>query len=122
MPRRRPQVIAIHARDRVDADFLRTRILTLAEPCARAEALGVHLGDHRERTSIPLGLSLRQKPEMGDLRRGEKRRRAFGQAATHVPHPMQTAASMALSALSLGTRIAFASWASPVGAVMNPPA
>ena len=47
---------------------------------------------------------------------------ALGQAATQAPHPMQAAASNARSEESLGTRIAFASGAPPVGTVMKPPA
>jgi hypothetical protein len=43
---------------------------------------------------------------------------AFGQAATQAPHPMHAAASIARSALSLGTGIAFPSGALPVCAVM----
>ena len=39
--------IAIHPRDRVDADLLRTRLLTLAEERAAAEVLEIHLLDHR---------------------------------------------------------------------------
>src|SRR5437763_114823 len=47
---------------------------------------------------------------------------ALGQAATHAPQPMHAAASMELSATSLPMRMALASWAAPVGALMNPPA
>ena len=66
-PRRSIQVIAIHPHYRVDADLLRARFLTLAEPRAVSETLDVHLLDHRERSAIPFGLTLRQEPEMGDL-------------------------------------------------------
>ncbi len=47
---------------------------------------------------------------------------AFGQAATQAPQPMQAAASMARSAFSLGTGMALASGALPIGAEMKPPA
>ncbi len=47
---------------------------------------------------------------------------AFGQAATQAPHWMHVAASNARSALSLGTGVACASGAVPVGALMKPPA
>src|SRR3954462_8551010 len=39
----RGEVVSIHLSDRVDADRLRTRLLTLAVQRARSEALGVHL-------------------------------------------------------------------------------
>src|SRR5579859_2763855 len=47
---------------------------------------------------------------------------AFGQAATHAPQPMQVALSKARSASALGTGVACASGALPVGAVTYPPA
>ena len=43
---------------------------------------------------------------------------ALGQAATQAPQPMHAAASKAVSAASFGTRMALASGALPVGAVM----
>ena len=46
----------------------------------------------------------------------------FGQAATHAPQPMHSAASIAASATGLGIGIRLASGAPPVGAVMKPPA
>ena len=42
----------------------------------------------------------------------------FGHAATHAPHPMHAAASIAASATSLGIKVRLASGAAPVGAVM----
>ena len=68
--------VAVHPRDDVDADLLRARRLALAEVRAVAEALGVHLRDHRERTAVALGLALRQEAEVRDLRGGEQHRRA----------------------------------------------
>ena len=47
---------------------------------------------------------------------------ALGQAATHAPQAIHAAASMARSAFSLGTGIALASGALPVGALIKPPA
>ena len=47
---------------------------------------------------------------------------AFLHAATHAPQPMQAAASMERSALSLGTSTALPSGALPVAAEMKPPA
>jgi hypothetical protein len=47
---------------------------------------------------------------------------ALGHAATHAPHPMHAAASIARSASRFGTSTAFASGALPARAVMNPPA
>ncbi len=47
---------------------------------------------------------------------------ALGQAATHAPHPMHAAASIARSASRLDTGIELASGALPVRAVMKPPA
>src|SRR5207249_5607979 len=47
---------------------------------------------------------------------------AFGHAATQAPQPMHVAASKARSASSLRTRMALASGAEPVGALMKPPA
>ena len=46
----------------------------------------------------------------------------FGQAATQAPQPMHWAASIAVSAASLGMRMAFPSGAQPVGALTYPPA
>src|SRR5262249_61348626 len=46
----------------------------------------------------------------------------FGHAAAHAPQPMHAAASIARSALCLGTRIEFASGAEPARAEINPPA
>ena len=43
---------------------------------------------------------------------------AFLQAATQAPQPMQAAASMAWSALCLGTRMLLASGTPPVVALM----
>ena len=43
---------------------------------------------------------------------------AFGQDATQAPQPMHAAASNAVSAASFGTRMALASGALPVGALM----
>src|SRR3954451_17009803 len=42
----------------------------------------------------------------------------FGHAATHAPQAMHSAASMAASATTFGTRMRLASGAPPVGAVM----
>lgn len=42
----------------------------------------------------------------------------LGQAATHAPQPMHSAYSKAKSASGLGTGVAWASGAAPVGAVM----
>jgi len=47
---------------------------------------------------------------------------ALGQAATQAAQPMHAAASKARSAFSLGTGMALASGAQPVGTVMKPPA
>ena len=47
---------------------------------------------------------------------------ALGQAATHAPHPMQAAASMARSASRFGTSTVFASGTPPVRTEMKPPA
>lgn len=47
---------------------------------------------------------------------------AFGQAVTQAAQPMHAAASMARSALTLGTGVALPSGAHPVGALMKPPA
>lgn len=45
----------------------------------------------------------------------------LGQAATQAPHPMHSACSKAKSASGLGTGVACASGAVPVGAEMYPP-
>src|SRR3954466_3656669 len=42
-----PDVVAVHARDEVEADLLRADRLALAVAGAGAEALLVHLGHHR---------------------------------------------------------------------------
>ncbi len=47
---------------------------------------------------------------------------AFGHTATHAPQPMHAAASIAESAASFETGIAFASGALPVLTEMKPPA
>src|SRR5688572_9194193 len=69
------EVVAVHAGDRVNADELRTRLLTLAEKRAAAEALDVHLLDHLHDTPRALGLALREKAEMTYLGRREQRGR-----------------------------------------------
>ena len=46
----------------------------------------------------------------------------FGHAATHAPHPMHCAASMAVSTSSFGISVALPSTALPVGALTYPPA
>src|SRR5258705_9792663 len=64
--------ITIHPRDEVDADLLGARLLALAEQRAPPEALEIHLRHHLERPAVALGLSLRQQPEMRDLRAREQ--------------------------------------------------
>ena len=60
-------VVAVHQGDEVDRDLLRARRLALAVVRARAEVL-VHRLDHRLDPPEPLGLTLRQQVEVGDLR------------------------------------------------------
>src|SRR5262249_42096424 len=55
-------VIAVHARDRVDADLLRARLLAFAVERAMPEAFLVHLCHHPERATLTLRLALRAKP------------------------------------------------------------
>src|SRR6185503_5441496 len=73
--RGRHQIIAIHPRDGVDRDLLRTRLLAFAIQRAMAELLGIHLRDHAQGAARTLGLTLRHQAEMRDLRRGEERGR-----------------------------------------------
>lgn len=47
---------------------------------------------------------------------------ALGHAATQAPHPMQAAASIAMSASALGTGMALPSGAEPVETPTKPPA
>jgi len=70
----------------------------------------VHLRHHSERPPLPLRLALRQQSEVRYFGAREQGAAAFGHAATQAPQPMHAAASMARSALSLGTGIAI-----PVG-------
>ena len=51
----------------LDADFLRAGGFALVLVGAVAEALGVHLADHRQHALVALRLALRQVPEVGNL-------------------------------------------------------
>src|SRR5262245_30056150 len=72
LPRRqrRPQIVAVHERDRVDADLLGTRVLALTVQRAMSEPFKVHLRDHARAAAISLSLSLRKQTEVRDLCRG----------------------------------------------------
>ena len=66
------QEISVHARDRVDADFLRACLLTFAVKRAGPEILQIHLLHHSKSPAIPLRLTLRQEAEVRNLGRGEE--------------------------------------------------
>src|ERR1039457_7094561 len=95
------RVVAVHPGDEVVGDQLGARRAALVLVRAAPEPEPVHRGHHREHAAVAL---------------------AFLHAATHAPHPMHWAASMASSATSFGTGTELASGAEPVRAVMNPPA
>ena len=69
----RDDIVTVHLHDRVNGNPLRAGFLTLTEQCASTEALKIHLGDHLERTAIPLRLPLGQMAKVRDLRSGEER-------------------------------------------------
>src|SRR5438270_2411550 len=64
-------VVAVHVGDEVEADLLRTRRVALAVVRARAEP-ALHLLHHALDARPPLGLTLRQHVEVGDLGRREQ--------------------------------------------------
>ena len=66
------------------------------------------------RSGWPCGI----RPRCATLAAVNSMAEPFGQAATQAPQPMQVAASNARSASALGTGVACASGAAPVGAVM----
>src|SRR5262249_54098338 len=59
-----PQVIAVHLRDELRADLLRTGRLTFIIVGAVAEALGIHLRDHLQHALAAFGLSLWQRAQV----------------------------------------------------------
>src|SRR5687767_510506 len=73
---RRRQDLAVHPRDDVQADTLRTHRLAFTMQRAAAEAFAIGGCDHRPGATRTLGLSLRQRAEVRDLRTHEQRRRA----------------------------------------------
>jgi hypothetical protein len=60
--------IPVHPSDRINADFLRTRLLTLSVQGAASKILEIHPLYHTERSAIALRLPLRKEAEMRDLR------------------------------------------------------
>src|SRR5207249_3454728 len=68
------EIVSVHSRDHVDADLLRTRLLTFAKERAPAEALQIHLRHHLQRSPVPLRLPLRKVTQVRDLRSREERR------------------------------------------------
>ena len=112
------QVVAVERGDHVERDLLRAGHRALADVGAAAEALGVVLLDHVDHAFPPLGLALRQLPRCAILAPRNSDAEPFGHAATQAPQPMQAAAVNARSAFGLGTGVAGASGAEPVGAEM----
>ena len=76
MPERSYQ-IAVHPADEFERYLLRTHYRALAMIRAAAEALVRHRGDHAESPLIALGLTLRQRIQMSNLRGREKHRRCI---------------------------------------------
>ena len=84
--------------------------------------LGVHLRDHGQTRSARSGWPWGRRPRCETLAAVNSMAEAFGHAATQAPQPMHAAASMARSALALGTGMALPSGAPPVATEMKPPA
>src|SRR6266508_1402542 len=61
------QILAVHAGDGLDADFLGAHRFAFAFVRAAAEALGVHARHHREDAAVAFDLALRQEAEVGDF-------------------------------------------------------
>src|SRR5690348_17056871 len=72
---RRPQEVGVEPADRGERDTLRAHRRALPGVRTAAEAGLVLRGQHGEHPPCPLGLALREPPEMGDLGRGEQHRR-----------------------------------------------
>ena len=106
----RPEILAIHPRDVGDRDFLRADRFALALVRAAAESLGswrsTMLTTRPWRSTWPCGSSA-EWLILADVNSAAE---AFLQAATHAPHPMQAAASIACSATVFGIRMALPSW------------
>ena len=114
----RPDHVSVESGYEFQRDALRAYGLALTVIGAAAERLASHGGHHVQRSLVALRLALWQHVEVRDLGRVKSMAAAFGHAATHAPHPMHAAASNAVSAASLGTRMAAASGPLPVGALM----
>jgi hypothetical protein len=84
-----------------------------------AEEFGFHRGHHADGPLVALRLTLGRELRWVSLAEVKSIAAAFGQAATHASQPVQAAASNAVSAASFGIRIALASGALPVGALMK---
>src|SRR5688572_18103610 len=67
------EVVAVEARDDAEVDVLGARGLALAVERAAAEALLVGGGDQGLRAASALGLALRQRREVCELRADEER-------------------------------------------------
>ena len=64
-------VVAVHGRNDLKLNLLRTRTRALANVGAAAKALRVHLCHHAQRAMIPLRFALRQYAEVRNLRAGK---------------------------------------------------
>jgi hypothetical protein len=76
------------------------------------------LGHHAQHPGPAFGLACGSIPRWVILAAVNGMAEPLGQAATQAPHPIQVAASKASSASCLGTRMALASGAVPVGTEM----
>ena len=115
--------VAVHAPDKLDGNFLGADGFALAVIRAAPEEFAFHRRDHIRPFADRAAAGLAARTLRCVIFAAVKSMAAaFGQAATHAPQPMHAAASNAVSADSLGTRIALASGAPPVGTLMNPPA
>src|SRR4051812_45436153 len=70
--------VLVELGDHVERDLLGAGRGALADVGAAAEALVVVLGHHADHPVVPLGLSLRELAEVGDLRTHEQRGRPVG--------------------------------------------
>src|SRR5687768_542614 len=68
----RPPVIAIHARDEFEADFLGAHGFAGARDGAIAKTFRVHLADHVEGAALAFGLALRKQTKVGNFGRDKK--------------------------------------------------
>ncbi len=115
-------VIAVHRRDHLQRDLLRARARTLADIRAACQTLPhssapPSAAHGRPSPACPCG----KLPRWVIFAPVNSAAEAFGQAATQAPQPMQAAASMAWSAASFETGIAFPSGALPVDTETYPP-